>query len=365
MRPTVLTVSRHDGTLLRLQVEGDQFIEPSGEDAFEVDVAGLFALGGLADCHAHLAVDAISDVQRTGEIGEIRRRAFAHLERGVFLVVDKGWRDEVVLTLLEDPPTTRPHLQAAGRIIAGGRGYFDGFAVETDDEGLSAAIASATTSGGWVKLVGDWPQRGLGPVINFGEEALTRACAIAHAGGARVAIHTMAPGTPGPAVRAGVDSIEHGLYLTADDVALLGRRGGSWVPTIGNVREVLARLAPGSSGTRILGEGLENVARTLPGAVAAGVAVLAGTDLGLAHGDVAREAAHLRSFGLSDRAAVAATSEAAYDYLGVPYFTPGASADLVLFARDPNHDVTELQRPVAAMRAGRVLFDHVNAFGGA
>jgi len=358
----VLTISGSDETPIRLQVDGHRFVEPGPGSGAELDLRRFYPLGGLADCHAHLAVDALSDVQEFGEIEGIRRRAFAHLDRGVFLVVDKGWRDEVVLRLIEEAPTTRPHLQAAGRIITGPFGYFQGFAVETDELGLSAAIASATTTGGWVKLIGDWPQKGRGPVISFGEEALAQACAIAHRAGARVAIHTMAPDTPGLAVRAGVDSIEHGLYLTDDDVALLGRRGGAWVPTIGNVRGVMEMLGSGSSGARILGAGLENVARLLPLAIEQGVMVLAGTDLGLAHGDVAREAAFLKSYGLSDRAAVSATSDSAYRYLGISSLAPGASADVVLFEEDPNENVTELARPVAAMRAGRVVFDHVNAF---
>ena len=177
-----------------------------------------------------------------------------------------------------------------------------------------------------------------------------------------MAIHTMGPNTPGLAVRAGVDSIEHGLYLTAGDIALLGQRQGAWVPTIGNVREVMATLGPGSSGARILGEGLENIARILPLAIAAGVSVLAGTDLGLAHGEVAREAAFLASYGLTDEEAVSATTHAAYRYLGIPYLTPGASADVVLFDGDPDSEVALLQRPVAAMRAGRIVFDYVGAF---
>lgn len=362
VQASVLLISGVDGAPIRLQVEGNRFIEPAPDPAADVDLTGFHTLGGLADCHAHLAVDALRDVRLPGEIEGIRRRAFAHLERGVFLVVDKGWRNEAVLTLCQDPPSTRPHLQAAGRIIAGPEGYFEGFAVETDDSGLAAAIASATVTGGWVKLVGDWPIKGRGPVISFGEEALHRACEIAHAGGARVAIHTMGPNTPGLAVRAGVDSIEHGLYLTARDIAVLGERQGAWVPTIGNVREVMATLGPGSSGARILGEGLENIARILPLAIAAGVSVLAGTDLGLAHGEVAREAAFLASYGLTDEEAVSATTHAAYRYLGIPYLTPGASADVVLFDGNPDSEVALLQRPVAAMRAGRIVFDYVGAF---
>jgi imidazolonepropionase-like amidohydrolase len=59
---------------------------------------------------------------------------------------------------------------------------------------------------------------------------------------------------------------------------------------------------------------------------------------------------------------VAAASDSAYRYLGIPFLTPGASADVVLFETDPNRDVTKLQRPVAAMRAGEVVFDHAGAF---
>jgi len=359
---SVLTISRSDGIPFRLQVARDLFTVPA-EAGVEIDLTSFFALGGLADCHAHLSVDALSEVERTGDLRGIHRRAFAHLAHGVFLVLDKGWRAAAVLRLLDEPPATRPHLQAAGRIITGPHGYFEGFAVETNDAGLSAAVAAATTIGGGNKLIGDWPQKGKGPVTSFGEEALTQACDIAHAAGAKVAIHTMAPVTPGQAVRAGVDSIEHGLYLTAGDVALLGERGGAWVPTIANVRDVQKMLGAGSSGARVLGEGLENVGRTLAVAAEAGVAILAGTDLGLGHGQVAREAVLLKSYGLSDPAAVAAASDSAYRYLGIPFLTPGASADVVLFDGDPNRDVAMLQRPVAAMRAGQVVFDHVGAFG--
>ena len=362
MHGSVLKISGSDGVPFRLQVERDLFTAPA-EAGIEIDLTRFFALGGLADCHAHLSVDALNEVEQTGDLSGIRRRAFAHLEHGVFLVLDKGWRDEVVLRLLGEPPSIRPHLQAAGRIITGPHGYFEGFAVETDDAGLSAAVAAATTTGGWIKLIGDWPQKGKGPVISFGEEALTRACEIVHAAGARVAIHTMAPLTPGRAVRAGVDSIEHGLYLTGDDIAVLGSRGGAWVPTIGNVRDVRKMLGWGSSGARVLGEGLDNVSQILALAAEAGVAVLAGTDLGLGHGEVAVEAGLLKSYGLTDRAAVAAASDSAYRYLSIPFLTPGASADVVLFDRDPSTDVTELQRPVAAMRAGQLVFDKAGAFG--
>jgi imidazolonepropionase-like amidohydrolase len=340
-----------------LAVEGGRYTALGQAGGPVIDLRDYLSMGGLADCHAHLAADSLADIERPTTLEDMRHRAFAQLAAGVFLVIDKGWRHGMVLQLMSDPPPSRPHLQAAARIITGPDGYFPGFAVETDDQGLSAAVAAADQAGGWVKLIGDWPQKGRGPVISFGEEALAAAVAVAHRGGARVAIHTMAPATPGMAVRAGVDSIEHGLYLTPDDLEELGRRGGAWVPTICNTEDVISGLVPGSSGVRILGEGLANVRRLLPEASAAGVAVLCGTDLGLAHGRVAREAQRLIEYGLRPGEAMEAVGPAAYRYLGIDYLAEGAEADLVVFSRRLEDDPSELSLPLAAMRAGRVLFD--------
>lgn len=362
MEGTVLTLRRLAGEPIRLQVSGGRYRDPGQGANREIDLARYWALPGLADCHAHLAADALTQVEFSGEIEGIRRRAFAQVQAGIFLVIDKGWRDEVVLSLRDDPETERPHLQAAARIITGAAGYFPGFAVETDDAGLVNEVRASNSSGGWVKLIGDWPQKGRGPVINFSEEALAAAVNVAHAAGARVAIHAMAPETPTRAVRAGVDSIEHGLYLTPDDVESLGARGGAWVPTIGNTLDVIEMLGVGSSGARILGQGLENIRRLLPDAVEAGVAVLAGTDLGLPHGELATEAVLLSTYGLNGKATVDAAGSAAYRYLGIPNMEPGASADLLLFDEDPSIDPMVLQRPLAGMRAGRVVFDKTGLF---
>jgi imidazolonepropionase-like amidohydrolase len=347
-------------SLKQLSIADGSWIEPVSEP--EIDLSRYWALPGLADCHAHLAVDSLKDVSAAGEIEGIKRRAFAQLQSGVFLVIDKGWRDDVVLRLTDSPPATRPELRGAGRIITGQHGYFPGFGVEVSDTELASAVKESDPTGGWVKLIGDWPQKGRGPVINFSEEALADACRIAHQGDLRVAIHTMGPNTPGMAVRAGCDSIEHGLYLTKNDLELLGARGGAWVPTVCNTEDVMSGFGSGSTAARVLGAGLENVRRLLPLAASMGVAVLAGTDLGLPHGRVSLEAIRLWEYGLGAREAVAAAGPNAYDYLGLRALEVGASADLLLFETDPNENVGVLTRPVSGIRFGEVVFDHNGVF---
>ena len=135
-----------------------------------------------------------------------------------------------------------------------------------------------------MKLIGDWPRKGIGPVVNFSEAELTQAVAVARANGARLAVHTMAREVPAMAVEAGADSIEHGLFLSDCDLVALGERGGSWVPTVIQIEKVIEQLGERSSGGRLLTEGLVNVAANLELAVEAGV-----HDRPLAAGELSKE----------------------------------------------------------------------------
>lgn len=354
---TLVTLRLPGGAPRRLVAVGERWEVPDGPIDADLGTDRLWALSGLADAHAHLAQDEL--VTEPGEPAAIRRRAFTYLERGVFLALDKGWSDESVLTLLDEPPSRRPDLQAAGRMIAPRGGYFSGFGDEVEPDALVRAVADAARrSAGWVKLVGDWPRKGRGPLANYPEESLAAAVQVAHAAGARVALHTMAPEVPGAAVRAGVDSIEHGLFLTDDDLRELGRRGGAWVPTVLRVEAVIGLLGPSSSGGRLLAEGLERVATLLPSAGRAGVAVLAGSDLAVPPGKIAEEALGLARLGLTTEQAIASVSEDAWRYAGLPAgFAPGLPADAVFFATDPREDLSALQRPAVVLRRGRVLAD--------
>lgn len=314
----------------------------------------MWALPGLVDSHSHLAADSLELV--AGEPDQILRRAYACLDRGTFLVVDKGWCDTtVVATLTARPPSESPDLEGAGRMIAVAGGYYPGFAVETDTAGLAEVVAAAVREGrGWVKLVGDWPRPGRGAVGNFDQASLAVAVDVAHRGGARVAIHTMAPDVPSAAVGAGVDSIEHGLFLDAADLDELAAREGAWVPTVRRMEAIVDMLGAGSSGGRLVSEGLDNVAGLLA-AAPTDLAILAGTDLATPPGGVGEEVAALIECGLAPERAVEAAAGVARRFLGRGEgFEPGTNADAVFYDADPYVDPSVLSRPAVVMRAGRV-----------
>ena len=292
-------------------------MEPWGEPD-EVIPSGLWALPGLVDGHAHLAQET-TDLRRADH-DRAAAMAKKALEAGVGLILDKGWRDLTVVHLIDKVPAPeRPEIEAAGVVLTVDGGFWEGFGrnVAEGEIGKAAAVA-AGEGAGWVKLIGDWPRKGLGPIANFDETELEIAVTAARVHGARVAVHTMAREVPSMAVRAGVDSIEHGLFLTDDDLEMLGARGGCWVPTVVQMEATVAQLGEKSSGGRLLLEGLDNVRARLATAVEAGVHVLTGTDLAIGAHQVAQEAIRLWEMGMAAEQVIESVSRSGFRATGRP-----------------------------------------------
>ena len=357
---TLITVRQPGNEPLPLVVEDGQFTDPDdGPIDEELKTDGFHALPGLADCHAHLGYNSMGemlDIDEEGVRANAARNAWAQVEGGVLLIADKGSGTDVTLEILEAPPTERPQAKMAGQIIAPPGGYYQGYGNEVDEAGLVDAVRAADARSSWVKIIGDWPRKGEGPLANYSTAALVKAVAVAHAAGRKVAIHIMAPAGVRPAVDSGVDSIEHGTFLDGDDLSALAETGLAWVPTVRNTEVIMEFLGADSSGRRLLGDGLANLRELLPEAERLGVTVLAGTDLSVPHGDIAEEAITLHEYGLSAHAAVTAVSTAAYDYLEVDRrLAPGAQANVVFFADDPRDRIETLRTPQLIIRAGRAL----------
>jgi imidazolonepropionase-like amidohydrolase len=356
---TLVSIRTPEGPTYEIAIDGHRFVEPTDDVTTEIDTSSLWALPGLADAHAHLTMDSIADLRGTDDesmLANTSRNAWAHVENGVLLVLDKGGDSDITLVTLDHDADVRPDVYIAAGVIHPARGYTAGFGDEVEPDHLVEFIRSkANMSGGWVKIAADWPRRGIGPVTNYPLDTLKEAVDVAHLAGARVAVHTMAYAAS-DAVAAGVDSIEHGPFLTHDDLVVLGARGGAWVPTVVNMQSSIDMLGPDSSGGKILSKGLEKMRETIPIAEDLGVVLLAGTDLAIPHGQVAQEAIRLKEFGLSDKAATQAASTNAYTYVGRHNsITPGERADVVFVSRNPYEDVRTLLHPELIIRRGKVI----------
>ena len=350
-----LTGSHHE-----LAVSNGLFADPTGPIEEWIDMREGYAIVGLVDAHAHLTGASVQTlVDGTGNTPrEVSLRVRQHLGGGVLLVADKGGRDNSILGALAIPASQRPELSLAGSIVSVEDGYYPGFGLVVDqEESVEDWIEAVCPPGiSWLKVVGDWPRRGQGPVANFSEKTLRTIVTAAHARGLRVAIHSTAPGAASDAVAAGIDSIEHGLFLTEDDLRDLGARGGAWVPTIAAMEGIRDLLGGESSGGRLFAEGLDNLRSLIGSAPGWGVRVLAGTDLHLPHGGVATEALRLHEYGLEASEAVAAVTTAGYEYLSsARSLAPGDGANVVVLAGDPREDLAALLNPLFVMRAGVIV----------
>lgn len=319
---------------------------------------GGWVLPGLVDAHCHVGIARGGG--HVADLAAAREQALVERAAGVLALRDCG---SPVDTRALDDDEELPRILRAGRHVARPRRYLPGLAVEVEPEGLVGVVREQARRGdGWVKLVGDWIDRGigdLGPL--WPDDVLTDAVAAAHAEGARVTAHTFGTDALPGLVRAGIDCIEHGTGLTEDLVAEMAARGTAVVPTLVNVAHFpgfaeagAARFPAYASTMRRLYAGSGAVVRA---AYEAGVPVFAGTDAGggIDHGRVADEIRALHAAGLPAEAALAAGSWAARDWLGLPGLEEGAPADLVVYDTDPRTDLDSLQRPRRTVLRGRVV----------
>jgi len=318
---------------------------------------GGWLLPGLVDAHCHLGI--VAAAKPAEDLDTARRLARTDRDAGVLALRDAG--SPLPYAELDDEPDL-PRLFRAGRHLAPPRRYLPGIALECEADELPARAAEQARAGnGWVKLVGDWIDRGAGDLTStYDDETIARAVAAAHEAGARVAVHTFSEEALPGLVAAGVDSVEHGTGLSLDLVQTLANLGTALVPTMLNVRTFGAiadratRFPVYAEHMRALGERFPAVVRA---AYEAGVPIYVGTDAGggIEHGLVAEEMLLLHAAGMSAEDVLAAGSWGARSWLGLPGIAEGAPADLVLYDEDPRADLRVLRAPHRIVLRGRVL----------
>src|ERR1700712_2036167 len=176
----------------------------------ETLVDGGWIVPGLVDAHCHVGLGPQGPV----DLEEADAQARTDRDAGTLLIRDCGSPlDTTPLQSRDDLPV----IIRAARHVARPRRYIRDLAVELDDSAqLAVEVATQAASGdGWVKLVGDWIDRGVGDLAPlWSDEELVDAIAAAHANGARVTAHVFGEDALPGLINAGIDCIEHGTGLT-------------------------------------------------------------------------------------------------------------------------------------------------------
>jgi imidazolonepropionase-like amidohydrolase len=339
----------------------------------DVDLAGRTLLPGLFDCHVHFTMSGELDLVKL-MMRPFSLRYFeavvnmeATLRTGITSVREAGGSDLGVKTAVSRGLARGPRMQISIAMLSqtGGHGDdtmpsggcpfwqqpFPGnpkWLVDGPDEMRKqvrelvregADVIKVATSGG-VLSPRDDPRHG-----HFRDDELSVLVAEATAAGIYVMAHAQATEGIKAAIRNGIRSIEHGVYLDDEAISMMLDRGTWLVPTLSAPRAV---LAASESGTRIeesvlskAREVLEVHTESFRRAVEAGVKVAMGTDSGVGpHGRNLDELAFMADNSAMPplEAWVATTSGAAAlcgvdDRLGT--ISPGKLADLTVIEGDP------------------------------
>ncbi len=325
----------------------------------ETVAAEGYVLPGLVDAHCHIGIAPGS--RPVGSLDEARALAFTDRDAGVLAIRDAG--SPFPYPELDVDPEV-PRLARAGRHLAPPRRYLRGIGLElTADELPAAAAEQAKAGNGWVKLVGDWIDRGVGDLAPAWEPAaMAAAIDAAHAAGARVAVHTFDEAAVAALVAAGVDSVEHGTGLSLDLIDAMAAAGTALVPTMINVATFEGIAAQAEDKFPGYAAHMRDLQRRFPSVVAAayeaGVPIFVGSDAGggIHHGLAAEEMMLLHErAGMCAEDVLAAGSWRAREWLGFGGLSEGGPADLVVYDRDPRLDLSVLREPRHIILRGRVV----------
>ena len=377
-RPDWIVVAT-DGTITACGPRGETAI-PDGSERF--DAEGRHIVPGLINCHVHFGLvlpgaegDALRDESDAALALRMARNAAAALDAGVTtvrLVGERPYVDVALRSSVERGETRGPRILTAGPLMisTGGHGWELGSCAEADGaDGFRAAARTHLRNGvDLLKISVSGGLAGENEAIADSQmtpEEISAVTQVAHSRGRHVAAHAGPADVIATAVECGVDTIEHGYFLTAEVAATMAAAGTWLVPTI-NVSRAPAFYekigAPAWYRDRALAAG-EIHWTGLRAAFAAGVRIAMGTDMmpdepfdGTTV--TVRELEFYVDAGLSPLVALQSATTNAAELLGRPdlgHIAPGAAADLLLLRSNPLDDVSALREIDAVVARGRVV----------
>lgn len=357
-----------------------------------IDQRARYVLPGLIDSHVHILAEnnpnsRLDAVTKTDGDRLIDGILFARrtVEAGFTTVADLSAGGEALYALrrgIAEGVVTGPRLLVAGRAVAhGGHGDIHGYRPDVMDAvrnvtGLcsgaddcrravreavrgGADLIKITATGGVLSNTA----AGLGQQMT--DEEMRAIVQTARALGRRVAAHAHGKDGIESALRAGVDSIEHGTYLDDETIKLFRQTGAYLVPTA-MAGEFVARAAddPNSGFTpaqrtkaRAVGPLMAEMLRR---AKAGGVKIAFGTDSGVSpHGQNARELEIMVAAGFTPTEALRSATVTAAENLRIfdetGTIVPGKAADIIAVDGDPTQTISVMRSGVRfVMARGRI-----------
>jgi imidazolonepropionase-like amidohydrolase len=363
---------------------------PSGVPV--TDLSAYTVLPGLIDAHAHILSDPTtqnfashmrSSIPQSTVWGVYNLRIW--LDHGFTSLRDacEGPADYPQFALRESVKRgviLGPRVTAAGSCISLTGGHGDG-APFSPDVALPRGQNIADTvddidhvvrrdikyGADWIKLMATGGV--MDPISDFhvqelSEAQMAEAVAVAHRAGKKVMAHAEGPEGIKAAVRAGVDSIEHGTMLDEEGARLMEQHHTWLVPTLYCFQHDMVTGMSKGRDPDSYAKGVEIIAAQGPAfklALAHHIPIVYGTDDNEVDESVSKEFGALVRGGLSTLGALQAATINAATMLGkekeVGSLEPGRYADIIAIEGDPLADITIMEHVIFVMQGGRIIKD--------
>jgi imidazolonepropionase-like amidohydrolase len=361
-------------------LEGEQILAVGREEKIKIegvsrtiDCSDQTLLPGLIDCHNHLSLDPTLDnylYRMNDSIPELTLRAATtmavDLQSGVTTsrcLGDKGFLDVECKKAVHSGLVAGPRLLIATRGIRAPHGHgFVGYPFSGVEQVRTVVRENLAAGADLIKIYITGTLRSpKGIPSYFSKEEIQAAVDEAHRVGIPVATHCIGGVGLEWALETGIDTIEHGYFLTDKEIDLLAK-SDSWLvmtPSIfftdARIRTLPPHLIEGHLQQR------DEVGQRMNAAIKAGVKFAVGTD-GM-HGGLAQEIKYLVDFGATvSQALMAATSHAAQvcgleDSIGT--LEPGKFGDIIGVEGNPLEDIGSLKRVKTVISRGRIKYQAV------
>jgi imidazolonepropionase-like amidohydrolase len=365
-------------------------------EVVEIDAGGGFILPGFIDTHVHLMLEGVNLIRdmtapfslRFYNSAQYMRRT---VEAGITSVRDAGGADAGVKQAVESGLVLGPRMQISISVLTITGGHGDGWMLSGNEFNLfptypgnpdgrcdgveevrrkvrevlraGADVIKVCSTGG-VLSPRDHPE-----FTQFSPEELEVIVReAAYRRGVKVMAHAQGAEGVKNAIRAGIYSIEHGIYLDDEAIELMLEHGTFLVPTLLAPLSVLEIGEAGGMPEYAVKKARETVevhSESISRAHKAGVKIAMGTDAGvMPHGTNLRELGLMVNIGLTPMQAIVATTKMAAECLGwqdrVGTVEAGKLADIVITMTDPLKDIRSLEKAeniAVVMKDGKIVKD--------